>query len=115
MINTDPLPDQDAQFFIVHPDRYARIRMPTKQIGINRQRATTVIDECEAEFRTLGEHHRSRRRILVWRMPENHPMYDDKQAVLLKIPYLLFSDESVEDDDATLLPLIHAVMKDAST
>ncbi len=112
MINRD---DPDAQFFADHPDRYSRIRLPTKQIGINRQRQTTVIDESEAEFRTLGEHKRDRRRILVWRMPETHPLYDDSKAVVLKIPFLLYSDETVEDRDDVLLPIIHEIMKDAAT
>lgn len=107
--------DQDAQFFVLHPDRYSRIRLPGKEIGIDRQRRTQVIDEADREFRSLGGHEKSRRRILVWRMPETHPLYDDKKAVVLKIPYLLFSDETVEDRDDVLLPLIDAVMRESAT
>lgn len=104
--------DPDAEFFLQHPDRYARIRKPAKEIGINKQRATFVVDEAENEFRSLGDHNKERRRILVWRMPETHPLYDDKKAIVLKIPFLLFSDETVEDRDDVLLPMIHEIMKE---
>jgi len=76
--------DQDAQFFMDHPDRFARIRMPGKEIGINKQRATQVIDEGEMEFRSLGSHERSRRRMLVWRMRRD-PCMTTKAVVLRSV------------------------------
>ena len=106
------LTDQDARFFTDHPDRRARIRLPEKEIVVNRQRAAGVVDEMEAEFRTLGDHKRDRRRVLVWRVPEGNPFYDPDRRPLLKIPFLLFADETVEDIDEVLLPLIHQIMMD---
>ena len=49
--------------------------------------------------------------MLLWRVPEGHPM--KKQYPFLKIPFLAFADETIEDDDKTLLPLIDQIMKDA--
>jgi hypothetical protein len=106
--------DQDAQFFSDYPDRRARIRLPEKAVAINRQRAAGVVDEMEAEFRTLCDHNRDRRRVLVWRVPEGNPFYDPARRPLLKIPFLLFADETVEDNDETLLPLVHQIMVDAA-
>lgn len=106
--------DQDAQFFADHPDRRARIRLPAKNFAKNRQRAVGLVDEMEAEFRTLGDHKRDRRRVLVWRVPEGNPFYDPARRPLLKIPFLLFADETVEDQDAVLLPILHEIMVNAS-
>jgi hypothetical protein len=106
--------DQDAQFFADHPDRRARIRLPTKEFAKNHQRAVGLVDEMEAEFRTLGDHNRDRRRVLVWRVPEGNPFYDPARRPLLKIPFLLFADETVEDQDAVLLPILHEIMVNAS-
>jgi hypothetical protein len=90
--------DQDAEFFTFHPDRRARIRSPQG-------------NECEAEFRSLGDHLASRRRILVWRVPEDSPWYDSAKRPLLKIPFLAFADESIEDSDEILLPILHEIME----
>jgi hypothetical protein len=106
--------DQDAQFFADYPDRRARIRLPAKEFVKNRQRAAGVVDEMEAEFRTLGDHNRDRRRVLVLRVPEISPFYDPVRRPLLKIPFLLFADETVEDNDEVLLPLVHQIMMDAA-
>lgn len=106
--------DQDAQFFTDHPDRQARIRLPEKAFAKNRQRAVGVVDEMELEFRTLGDHNRDRRRVLVWRVPEGNPFYDPERRPLLKVPFLLFSDETVEDRDDVLLPILHQIMLDAA-
>jgi hypothetical protein len=106
--------DQDIQFFTDYPDRQARIRLPAKNIAINRQRAAGVVDEMEAEFRTLGDHKRDRRRVLVWRVPEGNPFYDPERRPILKVPFLLFADETVEDDDETLLPILHQIMVNAA-
>ena len=88
---------QDVGFFFDHPDRQAHIRSP---FG----------DEMRGEFFSLGEHQRDRRRVLIYRVPPDNIYYDPKKPQLLKIPFLLFSDESVEDRDDILLPIIHDMM-----
>jgi hypothetical protein len=103
----------DEQFFSAHPDRKAHIRKPYLELHINKQRSTSHVDECEEEFRMLGEHKRDRRRILLWRVPADNPHYDPKRQPILKIPFLLFADESVEDTDEILLPIIHHIMLNA--
>lgn len=103
----------DEQFFAAHPDRQARIRQPTMVLGKTSQRGVQYLDEGEAAFRSLGEHKRNRRRLLLWRVPKDNAFYDPRQPQILKIPFLLFSDETVEDDDETLLPIIHKIMDDA--
>lgn len=106
--------DEDAQFFTQHPDRYAHIREPRQMLISLPSRQVEPVPESQGEFWSLGEHDRSRRRILVWRVPEHHPDYDPKNVKILKIPFLLFGDESVEDTDAVLLPIIHQIMLDAA-
>jgi hypothetical protein len=106
--------DEDAQFFSIHRDRYAHIRSPRLQLIRLPSRQVKYIPEMQGEFWSLGEHNKERERILVWRVPEHHPMYDSKETKLLRIPFLLFTDESVEDTDAVLLPIIHQIMTDAA-
>ncbi len=104
--------DPDAQFFTDHPDRRARIRLPGGPAPYrDRQRAVHFLPESEAEFRALGPHNKSRRRILVWRAPADHPTHPNH---LFKIPFLLFADETIEDRDDVLLPIIHGIMKQAA-
>lgn len=79
-------------------------------LGRNSQRSVRYMDECEREFQSLGDHQRDRRRILLYRVPFDNPAYDPQNPQILKIPFLLFSDETVEDDDKTLLPIIHQLM-----
>lgn len=93
--------DADAQFFAQHPDRQARIRV-------------VFGSEQEEAFRTLGDHDRSRRRIICWRVPANNPLGKRLNAKVIKIPFLAFASESIEDTDAVLLPLLHDVMVDAA-
>lgn len=62
------------------------------------------------EFRSLGPHDVDRRRILVRRMPADHPTHPNH---LLKIPFLAFADEEIADRDDILLPIIHQIMLDA--
>jgi len=100
----------DEEFFATHKDRQSRIRQPSKLLTKTKQRAMRYEEECELEFLQLGPHKRDRRRILVWRVPPDSPWYSQMKQPLLKIPMLLFSDESVEDDDAVLLPMIHQLM-----
>jgi hypothetical protein len=104
----------DEQFFTDHPDRYAHIRKPVLELVLNKQRAAAYVQECEREFLSLGEHNKDRRRLLLWRVSEDHPAYDHKNVCVLKIPFLLFSDETVEDNDTTLLPIIHDIMGNAA-
>lgn len=104
--------DQDAQFFTDHPDRRSRIRLPGGPAPFkDAQRAVRYLSEAEMEFRSLGPHDKSRRRILVWRAPADHPTHPNH---LLKIPFLAFADETIEDRDDVLLPIIHDLMKRAA-
>lgn len=105
--------DSDAQFFVDHPDRQAHIRLPTSKPRINRQRGVDIVEECAGEFFSLGEHRKDRRRILLWRLPKNNPYYDPEKQQILKIPFLAFADESIEDRDDILLPIIHKIMEEA--
>src|SRR6266851_187809 len=100
----------DIQFFKDHPGRKARIRLPQKQTHIDQQRAVRYLDEQELAFRQLGPHDVKRRRIIVYRVPADHPEYANH---LMQIPFLLFADETIEDRDKTLLPVIHQLMMEA--
>ena len=106
--------DPDQQFFVDHPDRQARIRLPIPKRVLNKARAMVLEDECAGEFFHIGPHEKNRRRILIWRVPADNPYYDPKKQPLLKIPFLAFADETIADDDDTLLPIIHTIMEEAS-
>ena len=99
--------DQDAQFFVEHPDRKVRIRLPSRQPYRDTQRAVRYLSECELEFRQLGPHDSKRRRIIVFQLPGDHPTHPNH---ILKIPFLAFADETIEDRDDVLLPIIHEIM-----
>jgi len=103
----------DETFFQLFPDRNYHIRKPVKEITIDKQRAAHFGDECEAEFRTLGPHPKNRRLIILYRVPRDNPYYDPQKRPLLKIPFLLFADETVEDTDEVLAPILHGIMEDA--
>lgn len=90
--------DTDEQFFRQHTDRQARIRQVHG-------------DESNAEFLSLGPHDRARRRIICWKVPRGSKLAVGK---IVKIPFLAFADEAIEDDDRTLLPMIHELMMDAA-
>jgi hypothetical protein len=105
--------DPDAQFFKDHPDRQARIRLPGVELKKDKQRSVRYLSECEIEFRSLGPHAAYRRRILLWKVPATNPMYDKKKPQILKIPFLAYADETIEDTDAVLLPIIHELMEGA--
>lgn len=86
----------DAAFFAKWSDRKTHIRKP-------------FIGEHMAEFQSLGFHDIKRRRILLTRVDfERKPLPDNK---VLKIPFLLFSDETCEDRDDILLPIIEDIMR----
>lgn len=93
--------NSDKRFFQDHPDRKAHIRLLFQ-------------GEAAGEFFSLGDHNRARRRILLWRVPKNNPFRHRLGEPILKIPFLAFSDETIEDDDAILLPLIDQIMRDAA-
>ena len=101
----------DEQFFNQHRDRQARIRVPGKEPYRDSQRGVRYLDEQELAFRSLGPHDPKRRRLLIWRAPADHPTHPNH---LLKIPFLLFADETAEDRDDVLLPIIHEIMKQAA-
>jgi hypothetical protein len=90
--------DPDILFFREHRDRQVRIR-------------PAVGNEEDAAFKSLGPHNIDRRRIIVLRVPNDARMAAGK---LMKIPYLLFDDTTVEDTDEILLPLVHQVMMEAA-
>lgn len=91
--------DADAHFFHDHPTRKTHIR-------------NAYSGENEREFQSLGEHDRSRRRVILCRV-DNIGMPLPEGAVF-KIPFLAFADETIEDDDRTLLPIYREIMLDAA-
>ena len=105
--------DEDSQFFAQHPSRHAHIRTPRPTLVKTKQRGVFYQDECAPEFRSLGPHSRERRRILLWKLPRENPFWDPDRPQILKIPFLAFSDETIEDRDDILLPIIHQIMVDA--
>ena len=77
-----------------------------------RSHVTRYVTECEMEFRSLGPHDKDRRRIILTRSDHRGmPIKDNK---VLKIPFLLFSDETVEDRDDILLPIVFEIMANAA-
>ena len=104
----------DQEFFTVFPDRQTRIREPELVLYKDSQRSVRYLSECELEFRSLGNHNKRRRRILLWRVPKDNEYYDPKKPQILKIPFLGFGDETIEDDDATLLPILRGIMMGAA-
>ncbi len=88
----------DGTYFRRYPDRRYHIRNAYK-------------GECAGEFWTLGPHEENRRRIILCRVDAmQEPLPDDK---VLKIPFLAFADESIEDDDDMLFPIVRDIMADA--
>jgi hypothetical protein len=100
----------DEEFFATHKDRNYRIREPVKILTKTKQRAMVYSEELEAEFLSLGPHKRDRRRIIVWRVPPGNPWYDPRKPLLMPIPFLLFGDETVEDNDEVLRPIMAEIM-----
>ena len=103
--------DQDEQFFRERPDRKARIRMPGREPHRDQQRAVRYLSESELQFRQLGPHDARRRRIIVHRLPADHPTHANH---LLKIPFLQFADETIEDTDEVLMEIVHDIMLQAA-
>lgn len=92
----------DKAFFQQHADRLTRIRNPWRFGNVT---------ECQGEFWTLGPHDVDRRAILVFRIGPGHPSYEQYPNHLLKIPLLKFADETIEDRDDILLPIIRELME----
>lgn len=90
-------PSGDQLFFNSHRDRKARIRKP---YGV----------EAEDDFRSMAPHDPERRRMLVWRVPPDGPV----PGRIIPIPLIVGFDETIEDDDAILLPMLLEIMKDAA-
>ena len=107
--------EEDVRFFFQHPDRTTHIREPrqAQEVVIDPQRAASYVGELEREFRTLGDHKRDRRRVILWRVPKDNPFYDPQKPSFLKVPFLLFADETVEDQDDILIPILHEIMANA--
>jgi|SRR5215472_6006335 len=103
----------DEQFFQLFPGRNYRIRKPAMELIKTKQRAMLYVDECEAEFLALGPHNKDRRRLILYRIPPDSPWYNPEKPPILKVPMLAFADETIEDDDATLAPILHGIMEDA--
>lgn len=103
--------DPDAQFFTDHPDRQVRIRLPGRELHRDQQRAVRYLDESELQFRSLGPHDPRRRRIIAFRTPADHPTNPN---TILKVPFLAFSDETIEDRDDVLLPILANIMVEAA-
>ena len=93
--------NSDKMFFENHKDRQAHIRLPFQ-------------GESAGEFFALGDHQRTRRRILIWRVPRDSPYYHPVKQPILKIPFLAYADESIEDSDEVLLPIIDTIMSEAA-
>ena len=89
--------NSDRAFFAKNPERQAHIRLPYK-------------GESEGEFWSLGEHVRTQRHILLWRVPKDNPYYEQSKQGLLKIPFLAYVDEEIADSDEVLLPVVHEIM-----
>lgn len=92
--------NSDKAFFQRNPDRQAHIRLPYR-------------DECHAEFWSLGDHKRTQRRILLWRVSPDNPYAKQIKEPILKLPTLAYIDENIEDHDDILLPIIHEIMQAA--
>jgi hypothetical protein len=89
----------DRVFFKEHRDRKLRIREP---IG----------EEYRNEFRGFGMHEEHRRRVIVSRVSPS--MAKRHNVDFLRVAFLLFADETVEDTDEVLEPILRQIMSDAA-
>lgn len=88
--HNDPGMADDVTWFMSHPVRLSRIRNPWP-------------GEMWNAFQALGMHDANRRRILTWKAPSD--------GVLYRVPMIAFSDETIENEDAILLPMLDDMMK----
>ena len=91
----------DGTYFRRFPDRRYHIR-------------NAYEGECAGEFWSLGPHNKNRRRIILCRVgaEQEQLVYNDK-SIVGKIPFLAFADESIEDTDDVLFPIVRDIMADA--
>lgn len=87
----------DRAFFKEHGDRKLRIRLP-------------IDVKYQQEFRGFGPHPEGRRRVIVARIAG---MAKRHNIDFMRIPFLLFADETVEDRDDILAPILDQIMRDA--
>lgn len=92
--------DDDPIWFGLHKDRQCRIREPNTF-------------EFWTAWQQLGGHDATRRRVLVWRVPENNPGRRVIHDGLMRIPFLMRADETIENADGVLLPILDSLMTDA--
>lgn len=91
----------DETYFRRYPDRRYHIRNAYK-------------GEHVGEFLTLGPHEENRRRIILCRVDAmQEPLLYNGKEVVQKLLFLAFADESIEDDDDTLFPIVRDIMADA--
>lgn len=89
----------DRLFFGEHRDRKLHLRKP-------------FVGEYTNEFRQFGFHEEDRRRVIVSRIPANQARRHNID--FMRIPFLLFADETVEDTDEVLAPIFDEIMRDAA-
>lgn len=94
--------DPDLRWFLEHRGRQTHIRYP-------------VSDEFDMEFRSIGAHDFTRRRVICWKVPGDVTVqFRSWVGKIIKIPFVAFADESIRDDDETLLPMLNEIMVDAA-
>jgi len=103
-------PYGDEAWFAANPGRQAHIREVGKQPFKDKQRAVRFLDEQELAFRSLPAHDVKLRRMILWRVPTDNPMFDPAAPQILKIPFILMPGEVIEDTDERLVALIHELM-----
>lgn len=89
----------DRVWFKERPTRRLRLREP-------------VGEEYRNEFRSLGMHEEHRRRIIVSRIAAG--LAKRHNVDFMRIPFLLYADETVEDTDEVLGPILAEIMGDAA-
>lgn len=105
--------DPDTQWFTDNPERQAHIRIPRKEPTVNKQRAVRYLDEEEMAYRHLGPHDSKLRRLILYKLPPDHPAYDPENPQILKVPFLALEGEVIPDEDGILLPLLNKMMLEA--
>ena len=88
----------DRVWFAAHSGRKLRIRPP---IG----------DEYREIFRTFGMHEEGRRRVIVCRLPGWQMRRHNVDFA--RVAMLLYADETVEDTDEVLAPILDELMREA--
>lgn len=89
----DPGMSDDVRWFVTHGERLTRIRTPWP-------------GEMAQAFEVLGMHDRARRRILTWKAPNN--------GVLFRVPFVAHADETIENEDEVLIPILDQMMAEAA-